>query len=120
MEEKKETPRTLSQNNALHLGMKLLCDALNDAGYDQRKILKPSIDIPWTPIAVKEQLFKPIMKAMTQKEHTADLDKIGEIDDIWDTLFRHLGQKFHIEYIPFPNLEEGEKEKDGLIKINNY
>jgi hypothetical protein len=120
MKNYKPIPRTTTQNKSLHLGFELLADALNDAGLDQRKVLKPSISIPWSGASVKEQLFKPIMTAMLEKKSTTELDKQGEIDEVWDMLFKHLGEKFHIEYIPFPHTEEGEKGKDGLIKIRDY
>jgi hypothetical protein len=97
-----------------------LADVLNDAGLDQRKVLKPSISIPWSGASVKEQLFKPIMKGMFEKESTTQLDKQGEIDKVWDMLLKHLGEKFHVEYLPFPHLEEGEKDKDGKISIRSY
>jgi len=98
--------RTNQQNKAMHVDFKLICDALNDAGLDQRKVLKPSISIPWTPTAVKEQLWKPIQKALWQKESTTELDKIKEIEHTHDVLLRHLGEKFELEYIEFPHDEK--------------
>ena len=56
--------RTARQNRALHVFLRLLSEALNDAGLDQRKVLKPNFPIPWTTHSTKENLFKPIMKAM--------------------------------------------------------
>ena len=85
-------------------------------GLDQRRVLKPSVSIPWTPIAVKESLFKPIMTAMTQKKSTTELEKTGEIDEVWDTLLRHLGEKFGVEYIPLPSQELG--YADSALMIN--
>ena len=116
----KPIPRTTTQNKAMHKGFQLLAEVLNDAGLDQRKVLKPSIAIPWSGASVKEQLFKPIMKAMLEKKSTTELEKQGEIDKVWDVLMRHLGEKFNLEYLEFPHLEEGTKDKKGLIKINEY
>lgn len=95
--------RTLSQNNALWLGLTMLAQTLNDAGLDMRKVLKQSVSIDWNKDTVAEYLFKPIMKAKTGKTSTTELSKTGDIEDIWDILFRHLGEKHHVEYIPFPN-----------------
>jgi hypothetical protein len=95
--------RTLEQNRALHKGCELLAERLNAMGLDQRVVLKPSVQINWDAKAVKEQLFKPIMKAMLHKTSTTQLDKIGEIDEIWDILMKHLGEKFHVEYVDFPH-----------------
>lgn len=95
--------RTGSQNRALHLGMTMLADSLNNAGLDMRVLLKPGVNIPWTGHSVKEHLFKPFMHLMTGKESTTELEKAsGEIEKIWDTLMRELGEKHGIEAIPFP------------------
>jgi hypothetical protein len=95
--------RTIPQNSALHLGLGMIAKTLNEAGLDMRKVLKPEIDIPWTLESVKEYLFRPIMKAMYHKKSTTELSKIGEIEEIWDVLMRHLGEKHEVEYIPFPS-----------------
>ena len=100
------TQRTPSQNNALHLFFKLLADSLNESGLDQRKVLKESVDIPWTAEAIKEQMWKPIQKALYNKEHTAELDKVEELDHVHEDLMRHLGEKFHVEFLPIPHDEE--------------
>lgn len=97
--------RTNKQNASIHLAFQMLADSLNSAGLDQRTVLKPSVSIPWTKQAVKDQLFKPIMNALYRKESTTELNKIEEIDETWDTLMRHLGEKFGIEYIPIPSEE---------------
>lgn len=100
------TQRTPTQNNALHLGLKMIADALNDAGLDMRKVLKPEVEIPWTIISVKDHLFRPVMKTMFSKESTKDLNKLGEIEQVWDTVMRFLGQNHGVEYIPFPNNDD--------------
>ena len=50
--------RTQRQNSALHPTLRLLGDRLNSAGLDCKKVLKPSVDIPWTLDLVKDQLFE--------------------------------------------------------------
>lgn len=107
--------RTKAQNDSLHLFCKLLSQSLNDAGLDQRKVLKPSISIPWTPIAVKESLWKPIQKAMFNKDSTTELEKnSGEIDDVHAVLMRELGKTFHVEFIPFPSKYEVDQRNDAI------
>ena len=96
--------RTQTQNRALHMGFTLLADSLNLSGLDMRALLKPEINLPWTQYTVKEHLFKPFMHLMTGKESTKDLTKTGgEIEQIWNTLMRELGEKHGIEFIPFPS-----------------
>lgn len=98
-----EKPRTIQQNSALHLFFEMLAQALNDAGLDQRKLLKPIIEIPWTKEAVKDQLWRPIQKAMYHKESTTELLKHEEIDKIHEVLMRELGRIYQVEFIPFPS-----------------
>ena len=98
-------PRTLSQNAALHLYYRMLAEALNDAGLDARKTLKPEIEIPWTPEMIKDLLWRPIQEAMTGKHSTTELNTVDP-SEIYQVLDRHLGEKFGL-HVPFPS-HEGE------------
>lgn len=99
---KPESYRTEKQNSSLHLDFTLIANALNDAGKEMNKVL--TIDIPWSNYAVKEFLWKPVMKVKTGKTSTTQLDKTnGEIDEIHDIIMRTLGEKHGIEYIDFPS-----------------
>lgn len=104
---KSKGKRTVQQNRAIHLYFTMLAKSLNESGLDQRKVLKPSISIPWTPTAIKESLWRPIQKVMYEKNSTTELNKQEEITEIHATLMRHLGEKFGVEYIPFPSYEQG-------------
>lgn len=97
-------PRTTRQNKALHLFFTMLMQELNDAGLDQRKVLKPSVDIPWTPHAIKEQLWRPIQESLLGKESTTELET-KEMTQVWEVLNRHLGEKFGV-HVPFPSEEQ--------------
>ncbi len=101
--EKTYPKRTNKQNAALHVYFKLVADTLNDAGLDMRKVLKPSIEIPWNPSTVKEYIWRPIMKAQLLKRSTTELTTV-EIDAVFDTINRHLGEKFGI-HEPFPSYD---------------
>lgn len=103
--------RTNEQNRALHHFFRLLADSLNMAGLDMKTVLKPEVSIPWTPASVKDHLWRPIQKAMLSKESTTELGKHLDIDGVHSTLMRHLGEKFGVEYIPFPH---------DPTKIGNY
>lgn len=108
--------RTPQQNKALHVDFRQISDALNDAGLDMRLVLKPGVPIPWTPKSVKEYLWRPIQNAMYQKKSTTELAKQEEIDSIHKTLMRHLGEKFGVQYIPFPSNGVGYWDKAPLRK----
>lgn len=98
-----DNTRTLKQNRALHLMFDILARDLNENGLDMRRTLKPSIDIPWTGESVKEYLWRPVQQAQVNKKSTTELTT-REIDEVFDTINRHLGTKFGI-YVPFPSIE---------------
>lgn len=111
--------RTSQQNRAIHLACKKLANELNLAGLDMKAVLKPNVDIPWGTESVKEFIFKPIMKARYLKQSTTELEKTtGEIQEIWDIIMRHMGEKFGIEYIPFPSQTEINHENDAKNMAN--
>lgn len=103
LEEKHYPPRTDLQNKALHVLFNMLARELNDAGLDMRKTLKPGIDIPWNPKTVKDFLWRPVMKAQLGILSTTELNT-KNIDEVFETLARHLGQKFGIE-LDFPSIQ---------------
>ena len=103
METKEEKQRTELQNRSLHLYFTQLAEELNNSGYDMKKVLKPSVDIPWNSKNIKEFLFKPIMKIQTGKSSTTELTT-KEIDEIYDVINRHIGEKFGI-HVEWPNSE---------------
>lgn len=92
-------PRTILQNRALHKYCANLASALNAAGLDAKKTLKPEVDIPWTQAMVKDLLLRPIQEAMTGKKSTTELNTV-EVSEIYAVLDRHLGEKFgiHVEW----------------------
>lgn len=116
MEEKKYPQRTKQQNKALHVLFRLLAEILNENGLDMRKTLKPDIDIPWSGESVKEFLWRPIQEAQLQKRSTTELNT-KEIDEVFDTINKHLGEKFGL-HVPFPSIEEilSQEEAKGKVK----
>lgn len=95
--------RTDQQNKSIHLLFTHLAAMLNEAGLDMRVVLKPEIDIPWTPKNIKEYLWRPLQTAITGKESTKDLET-KEIDQVFEILQKHLGERFGLE-TRFPSVE---------------
>lgn len=95
--------RTPAQNRALHKYFTMLADEMNAAGLDQRAVLKPEIDIPWTTESVKEQIWRPLQKIQLGKDSTTELSTT-DIDKILDTITKHLGEKFGLT-VEFPSIE---------------
>lgn len=96
--------RSPLQNRALHLYFRHLSEELNDAGLDMKKVLRPHVDILWTPENIKEYIFRPIMKALLKKESTTELST-KEVNAVYEIINRHVSEKFGI-HVPFPNEEE--------------
>lgn len=75
--------RTTQQNKALHLYLERLAEALGDAGYDMREVIK--VPIKPTKENVKEEMLKPVMKALwPNKKSTTELSsaEIGELYEV--------------------------------------
>lgn len=91
------------QNKSLHLYFTHLANELNNAGYSVTKTIRHDIDIDWTPVLIKELIWKTVQKSAYNKKSTADLTS-GELQIIWETINRYVGEKFGI-HIPFPSLQ---------------
>lgn len=90
--------RTNLQNAALHKYLTMLAKELNDAGLDMKKTLRPEIDIPWTCELAKTYLWKPIQKAVIDKESTTKADR-SEYTKVYEVLNRHTAEKFGISCV---------------------
>ena len=91
--------RTITQNRALHKYFTILADELNKGGLTVTKVLKA--DIEWSPESIKEQLWRPIQKALLGKDSTTKLSK-DEVSKVYDTLNLALGNKFGLS-VDFPS-----------------
>ncbi len=94
--------RTGNQNNALHLWFSMIAKELNDAGYPVNLVLKQTVDVEWNTNLVKDLLWRPAQRTILGKESTKDLDKVSDIDEVWETLNRFIGERFGI-HVPFPD-----------------
>lgn len=95
--------RTSKQNRALHLYFRLLAEALNEAGYDMKAVIRKEVDIPWTMESVKEYLWRPIQKQYILEKSTVQLST-KNIDEIYDIVNRVIGERTGV-FIPFPSFE---------------
>lgn len=102
--ENDKTQRTIQQNKSLWKFYELLATELNEAGLDQRKVLKESIQIPWSKQSIHDFLWIPIQEAVLKTDSTTDLST-KDIDEVYNTLNRHLGEKFSV-HVPFPSESE--------------
>lgn len=106
--------RTLQQNRAMWLFMEILAKELNNSGLDMRLVLKPTYKIDWTKENIHDHLWLPIQKALYGTNTTTFLKKQEQIEKIHEIIMRELGEKHGLQFIPFPNDEQKQYEK------NNY
>jgi len=96
--------RTSQQNKAVHKYLDLLSTALNDAGYETKAVLEvKQVEVPWNGSLAKELLWRPIMKALTGKESTTEMDSINP-SDVYLVLDRHISENFGV-HVEFPSEE---------------
>jgi hypothetical protein len=96
--------RTDKQNRALHLWFTMLAEALNDAGFDMKKTIRPELEIAWTGQTVKDYLWRPCQLAYLQKKSTKELDKEADINAIYDLVNRIIGERTGV-HVPFPSID---------------
>ena len=96
--------RTNQQNKALHKYFRLLARSLNDAGFDMKRTLREDWEIPWTEEMIKEHIWRPVQKVMTEKMSTTELDTI-EVNQIYEVVNRHLSQSTGV-HVDFPHEDE--------------
>ena len=101
--DKAEEQRTLLQNKAMYKYFDLLAEALNDAGWDMKKTLKPGIEIPWTAEMVKTHIWKSVQKVMLDKESTTELTT-KEVNEVYEVVDQHLSQTTGV-HVKFPKDE---------------
>ena len=104
IEIKKGRTRTGQQNRALHVFLRQLSEALNDAGYDMKKALNEDVDIAWNETMAKEYLWRPIQKIVIQKQSTAEASS-SDYAMVYEQLNRLIASKFGV-HVPWP---EGQK-----------
>ena len=71
-------------------------------------VVKEKMDLDWNGELVKELLWRPVQKRILGKVSTTELQKIEDIDKVYDHINRYLGEKFEI-HVPFPQDEEWQR-----------
>lgn len=93
--------RTLLQNSSMWLYFRKLGDALNDAGWDMRRFLRPHIAIPWNKDTVCDYLWRPIQEPMTGQESTKKIDT-KQVNEIYEVLSKLVAERAGVT-TPFPS-----------------
>ena len=94
--------RSLKQNSALHRYFALVSKELNNNHFTINNDL--NLNLAWTPIRVKELIWKEFQKVVLGKESTKLLTK-EELTKVYDYVNMYLGERFGFN-IEFPNKQE--------------
>ena len=107
MEEHQPKQRTGQQNRALWVFFTMVADALNDAGYTQKKVFEKAqfFDVQCDKDFVHD-IWCHFQEAKFGTDKTRDLIKQGQIEEVHEYIMQKMGEIFGIEYIPFPNKKE--------------
>jgi hypothetical protein len=107
LEEGKETsveiirkPRTDKQNNSLHLYLSQVAKALNDRNITFQMFFNEGYQVEWTKEICKNELWRPIQKAVTGKQSTTK-PKTDQYSEIYEYLNRKLAE--HGVHVPWPS-----------------
>ena len=97
--------RTIQQNKALHLWFRQKAKQCQDAGVTAQMALSKTIELEMSPEMMKE-IFREVMKAKEKKISTTQLNKHIEIEDLIEHLNRYFAEKWNLEGIALPSLDE--------------
>lgn len=110
---KPDTLRTSSQNNAIHLYLSKIAKQLEEEGHTMQDVIKAikKAEIIPTTNALKEIVWKPIQQLMFKEKSTRKLKKIGQIEKVHMVVDKFFSDNFNGVTHPFPNDEKRQKEK---------
>lgn len=103
VEVKRLGTRSSAQNASLHKWCELVAEELNAAGYDIQMVLGETFGLRWDKDQVKNNLWRPVQRAMMHKESTTQMNKL-EPTDIHLHLNTFLSDKFGVS-VPWPSVE---------------
>lgn len=98
--------RTDQQRKSIELYCRMLADALNDVGLDQRAVLarmRDGVELPWAQQRVKDTLWREVQIALTGKESSTKLTR-SEVSQVYEVLNRWTAGTLGVS-VPFPDRE---------------
>lgn len=91
--------RTQRQNRALHVFCRQLAERLRSGGIDTSGFFKEGFEVPFTTEIVKNNIWKPVQRAVTKKESSSKLSRT-EVSQVFDVINRLLADKGI--HVPWP------------------
>ena len=94
--------RTESQNNALHLWLHKKVEQCREAGITRQMILSKTMELEVTDEFMKD-IWRDVQDAMFKTgRKTRNLDKNGQIDEVYEHLNRFFAEKFKLPGTDWP------------------
>ena len=92
--------RTIPQNKAMYLYFTQVAKALSNAGIDTTNFFDEGYSLPFTEHIVKDSLWLPLMKAITNETSTSKINKKQVVE-----IYEHLNAKLAERgiHVPFPS-----------------
>lgn len=104
--------RTIKQNSTLHLWFTHVADALNESGNDMQVVLAKRMEVWWTPEAIKEVLFKALMRAMYPTKTSTTQLSTKEFTQVTNMLRDVLARDYGVS-VEVPSIEQ-QKESERV------
>lgn len=95
-----ERSASQKQLNALEVWCRQLAEVLSSAGLDMRQVIQ--LEIPPSQHNIKENVYKPVLEAMTGKTSTRDQSTIDP-DAVARVIGKNLSERFGITPPPWPS-----------------
>lgn len=108
--------RTITQNKSLWLMFTELAEALNEKGIDMRTLIRKEVELSWTAYSINQFLWKPLLKVMTGKKSTTEMDSNYDISLVYDNLNKIIIERTSAEVSlpPWPCEESYMEKMDKL------
>ncbi len=102
--------RTSDQNRALHLWLSKKSQQCRDAGVTVQMAFGKTVELEMTPEIMKE-IWRTVQNAIFQNgKSTKNLEKVGQIEEVYEHLNRFFSEKFNLPGTDFPHDESKVKE----------
>ena len=101
-EKEREYRNHPKQRSALHVWLTKCAQVLADGGITMKVILEQCPEVQPTMILLKEQVYKPMLKAMEGYESTED-QRTTDVETVRREFENFFAEKFGVELPPWPS-----------------
>ena len=92
--------RSLKQNNSIYRYQSELSKAFNEAGFTVAQTLSQPLDMSWSPVLIKELIWRRVQMALTGKESSTKLITT-EVSQVYEEINHYTATKGI--HVPFPS-----------------